>query len=147
MSAGFGLTFHHLGLAVETAEPAESFLSGLGYTIAPAVYDRHQNVNLRWAEHVSMPAVEIITPATGPGPLDEILKRGGAMIYHICFATENLVRSLEALRAGERRVVCVVAPKPAPLFSDRPVGFYLVKGFGLIEIVEGAGTPVPGLHS
>ncbi len=107
MSAGFGLTFHHLGLAVEAAEPAESFLSGLGYAIAPAIYDHHQNVNLRWAEHTSMPAVEIITPATGPGPLDQILKRGDAMIYHICFATENLASSLEALRAGERRVVCL----------------------------------------
>jgi hypothetical protein len=30
----------------------------------------------------------------------------------------------------------VAAPQPAILFNNKRVSFYLVKGFGLIEIIE-----------
>jgi hypothetical protein len=37
--------------------------------------------------------------------------------------------------AGHRTMV-VSPPKPAVLFDYRPVSFYMVRGFGLIEIIE-----------
>ena len=62
MKNSFGLTFHHLGLAVRTPEKALLFLSGLGYTNGPKIYDEYQEVNLIFCDHHDMPDVEIIYP-------------------------------------------------------------------------------------
>jgi hypothetical protein len=34
------------------------------------------------------------------------------------------------------RVIQVSPPKPAVLFDHSPVGFYFVKGIGLVELLE-----------
>jgi len=136
MSASYGLTFHHFGLAVERPGSAVRFLAGLGYRIGSVVHDPHQNVNLIWGESEAMPAVEIIFPADTPGPLDELLRRNKELVYHLCFVSENVEESLKQMRDAGHRVVGVVPPKPAPLFHEELVSFYLVRGFGLIEIIE-----------
>jgi len=43
---GFGLAFHHLGLAVSRPDEAVTFLTGLGYAIGDRVFDPEQNINL-----------------------------------------------------------------------------------------------------
>ena len=43
---------------------------------------------------------------------------------------------MAAIKSAGIRVMTVAAPKPAVLFDGKIVGFYQVKGFGLIEIVE-----------
>lgn len=136
MNAAYGLTFHHFGLAVEKPDLAVHFLTGLGYRIGEVIHDRYQNVNLMWGESDAMPAVEIIFPTDTPGPLDEILRRNKELVYHLCFVSENLEVSLQQMRGAGHRIVGVVPPKPAPLFHDDQVSFYLIRGFGLIEIIE-----------
>lgn len=132
-----GLTFHHFGLAV--LRPAESItlLKALGYQVGETVFDAGQNVRLILCEHAEQPAVEIIYPGDGPGPVDGLLQRqASGIVYHICYETKNLEASLEQLEAAGLRVICRAAPKPAPLFGGRPVSFYDVVGLGLIEILE-----------
>lgn len=136
MTAGYGLKFHHFGLAVERPQQALRFLSGLGYNTSAVVYDPEQNVNLIWGQNETMPAIEIIFPAKTPGPLEEILKRGKHLIYHICYVTKDLDNSLKEMRSEGHRILCVAPPKSAVLFRGKPVGFYFVSGFGLIEIIE-----------
>ncbi len=87
-----------------------------------------------------MPTVELVGPAEGqgPGPLDAILATSNESIYHLCYETENLDASLEAMKAAEFRMLCISAPKPAILFNNRRVSFYMVKGFGIIELLEPA---------
>jgi methylmalonyl-CoA/ethylmalonyl-CoA epimerase len=136
MNPGYGLTFHHLGLAVEKPEPAMRFLAGLGYRVGTALYDPHQNVNLVWSEGDAMPPVELIFPADTPGPLDDILRRNKELIYHLCYVTGDLDSTLRRMSEAGHRVICAAPPKPAPLFHDERVSFYLVRGFGLIEIIE-----------
>jgi hypothetical protein len=122
------LSFHHFGLAVRQPAPAISFLSSLGYEMGEPVYDPEQNVQ---------PAVEIVYPGKGPGPVDYLVQRHEAgIIYHPCYETPDLARALEQLAQSGVRADCVVAPKPAPLFGGRRVSFYRVKGMGLIEILE-----------
>jgi catechol 2,3-dioxygenase-like lactoylglutathione lyase family enzyme len=119
----FGLTFHHLGLAVRTPQAAAAFLGGLGYSLGPSVYDPRQNVLLQMAESPGGPTVEIISPGEGPGPIDRLITRhSDGLIYHVC--------------AG-LRAICVSEPTPAVLFGGRPVSFYTVQGLGLIEVIEG----------
>jgi methylmalonyl-CoA/ethylmalonyl-CoA epimerase len=135
--AGFGLTFHHLGLAVPRPDEAVTFLSGLGYDIGNRIFDPEQNVNLVLCRHPQMPAVEIICPGHGPGPIDKFVARhAGGIVYHACYETTDLAASLAAIEAVKLRPLCVSPPRPAVLFDGRAVSFYMVVGMGLIEILE-----------
>jgi Glyoxalase/Bleomycin resistance protein/Dioxygenase superfamily len=137
MSNLSSLRFHHLGLAVETPEPAGSFLAQLGYTLGEPVFDPLQNVRLTLCEHPSMPAVEIICKGDGKGPLDRLLvKHPEGLVYHICFTTTNLERTLLAFSSSGLRAYCVSPPKPAVLFGGKAVSFYQIVGMGLIELLD-----------
>jgi methylmalonyl-CoA/ethylmalonyl-CoA epimerase len=139
----FGLKFHHLGLAASQPDLATRFMAGLGYRIGAVVHDPLQKVNLVMCESDRMPAVEVISPAAGPGPLDRILAQNSELIYHLCYETEDLARSVEQIKRDGHRIICVSPAKPAVLFGYRPVSFYMVKGFGVIEILEPATAEAP----
>jgi hypothetical protein len=136
----WGLTFHHLGLAVKEPKTAGFFLSGLGYKIGPMVFDPLQNVHLGMCHHDSMPDVEIICPAEGSGPLDRLLgahKEG--LVYHMCYTSPNLDATLDALESEENLQIFEISPpKEAVLFGGKKVSFYLIAGLGLIEIIDEA---------
>jgi methylmalonyl-CoA/ethylmalonyl-CoA epimerase len=132
----FGLRFHHLGLAVKEPEDALRLLMGMGYKVAVTVRDPLQNVNLALCTRRGMPAIEIISATETPGPLAEILKSNASRIYHICYESKNLERSLNAMEREGNRVLLISPPKPAALFGGRHVSFHLVSGFGMIEILE-----------
>jgi len=136
MMDSFGLQFHHLGLACRQKGRAEDFLGGLGYSVGKWVYDPLQDVQLCWCRSVNMPSVEIVVPVSMPGPLDNILKNVDAMTYHICYETTDLEASLDSIKAGGHRVICVSNSKPAVLFEGRNVSFYRIRGVGLIELLE-----------
>lgn len=133
---GFGLTFDHFGLAVRDPAAALRVLHGLGYESGEQIYDPLQNVNLVWCEHADMPAIELVSPAETPGPLQNILSDQPEMLYHLCYSSADLEASVAAIRQSGIRVLPVAEPKPAVLFGGRKVGFYQVRGFGLVEIVE-----------
>jgi catechol 2,3-dioxygenase-like lactoylglutathione lyase family enzyme len=134
----WGLTFHHLGLAVKDVDAAIRFLTGLGYRPGPKVFDPLQNVHLGMFTHDAMPDVEIIYPGDGAGPLDALLAtHKDGLIYHTCYTSPDLDASLEAIEAdGNLRLYEMSPPKPAVLFGGKPVAFYVVGGVGLIEIID-----------
>jgi methylmalonyl-CoA/ethylmalonyl-CoA epimerase len=135
----FGLTFHHLGLAVPRPDPAILFVEGLGYECGAEVYDPLQNVLLMMCTHPSFPAVEIIAPkgAEDKGPVSELTRKNHfGLIYHSCFETADLAATLAAWEEKGMRAVCISEPKPAVLFNGRKVSFYMVKGAGLVELLE-----------
>ncbi|MBF0177495.1 MAG: VOC family protein [Magnetococcales bacterium] len=131
----YGLMFHHFGLAVAKKEQARKFLAGLGYTLGEELHDPLQKVRLCMATHPAMPAVELITKSDEPGPLEHILQDAPERIYHLCFHTENLEHTLAAIKQDGHRLICISKPKPAILFDGKQVAFYVVTGFGLIEIL------------
>ena len=108
----------------------------MGYEVTGQVYDPLQNVHLWLCTHIAMPALELVAPADGTGPLDEILASAGESLYHLCYETANPNSSVAALKVAGHRVICISPPKPAVLFDGRRVSFYLVKGLGLIELLE-----------
>ena len=133
----FGLTFHHLGLAVQKPETARTFLTKLGYRIGPVMLDPVQNVHLAMGDHDAMPSVEIIWPADGKGPLDRYLKehREG-LVYHMAFAAKDLAASMAALKADpDVRAIFWAEPQEAILFGGRKIVFCIINGVGLIELV------------
>ena len=131
-----GLTFHHFGLAVKEPEHALRFLHSLGYESEPWVHDELQRVNLTMCRSDAMPSVEVICGTGEPGPLDSILKRVDAQLYHVCYETDDLESVLKEFNAQGHILRCVVSRKPAILFGGRCVSFYYLPAFGLIEILE-----------
>ncbi|MGD9685446.1 MAG: VOC family protein [Desulfobacter sp.] len=134
----YGLSFHHLGLAVSKPDFAEKFLQGIGYKIGERVYDPLQNVYLKMCDGSNHPPVELIFASETAGPLDGILKNHTEMIYHICYTTNNISESLQNISNDNIRTICISAPKPAVLFSGLQVAFYYVNGFGTVELIERA---------
>ena len=132
----FGLAFHHLGLATTAPELAKRFLLGQGYHVVNELYDEYQKVNLIMCSHDSQPDIEIVFPADEKGPLDKVLSNNSAHIYHTCYTSKNVEASINQLKASGLRVLPIVQSKPAPLFNHANVSFYMVKGFGLIEVLE-----------
>lgn len=132
----FGLTFHHMGLALKKEDEALKFLAGLGYDEGEQVYDPEQKVNLRLCTRHGQPSVELVTKSIEESPLDNILKKYNELVYHTCYETEDMSNTLNAFDKAGLRVLPVSSRKPAILFGGRHVSFYTVMGFGLIEILE-----------
>lgn len=136
----FGLTFHHLGLAVQKPDTARIFLSKLGYRIGEMIFDPVQNVHLAMCDHATMPSVEIICQAKGKGPIDHYLQKyKDGLVYHVAFAAKDLSASIAALKADrELRAIFWAEPREAVLFGGRKIVFCIVNGMGLIELVAGS---------
>ncbi len=132
----FGLTFHHMGLALKKEDEALKFLAGMGYTAGEKRYDDKQKVFLRMCSAVGRPNVELVTEGPEKGPITAILKRYSELVYHTCYETNDLQKSLKAMDAAGLRVIETSPPTPAILFDGRLVSFYTVIGFGVIEILE-----------
>jgi methylmalonyl-CoA/ethylmalonyl-CoA epimerase len=131
----FGMSFHHMGLAVRQEKHAIIFLKGANYQIGEKIYDPLQNVNLRLCTAVDKPAVELIMPGIGDGPLTAILASRAALFYHNCYEVIDRNKTLLAMDAAGLRVIPVADVQPAILFDDREVSFYTVMGFGVIELL------------
>jgi hypothetical protein len=132
----FGLVFEHFGLAVRAPQSAFRFLEALGYTEGKQVFDPEQQVNLAMRYHRDMPAVEVVWPGEGPSPIDKLVKRGGSMIYHLCYACPDPEDAVRRMQSAGLDVLAVVPAKPAVLFGGRRVSFYNVGEVGLIELIE-----------
>lgn len=132
----YGLTFHHLGLATQDAETAKRFLSGMGYSVGSTCYDPLQKVNLNLCVCNSQPDVELITQADTNGPLESYLKNTTALLYHTCYVSKDVDLSLKKLKEDDMRVMPISLAKPAVLFDNAPVSFYMIKAVGLIEIIH-----------
>jgi hypothetical protein len=130
-----GMAFHHFGLAVSAPEEAFLYLASLGYSEGNSVFDPLQRVNLAMRHHALMPDVEVIWPGDGPSPIDNLVKRTGSMIYHLCYTCPDPAAALSALEAAGLETVLVSPPTPAILFGGRHVSFHHISGFGLIEML------------
>lgn len=136
------LRFHHFGLAVRRPDKAFAYLESLGYVEGSQVYDPLQAVNLAMRHHQVMPDVEVIWPGEAPSPIDNLVKSGKSLIYHLCYVTDRVEQALAGLRGAGLQVVEIAPPKPAVLFGGVPVSFHNVLGVGLIEIIHGE-PPTP----
>ncbi len=138
----YGLEFHHFGLAVKSPGTAFRYLEDLGYCAGSACYDPLQKVNLAMRHHDRMPDVEVIWPGAEPSPIDLMLERDDGLIYHLCYTSKNVERSLAALEQAGLEVLPLGFAKPALLFGGFEVSFHRITGVGVIEII--AGVPERG---
>jgi hypothetical protein len=131
------LQFHHLGLAVRQPQKAFAFLASLDYRDGDQVFDPLQCVNLAMRHHAIMPDVEVIWPGDGTSPIDNLIRGGKSLVYHLCFAAPDAEQALAGLQSAGHQIVELAPPTPAVLFGGLPVSFHNVLGFGMIEIIHG----------
>ena len=117
-------------------DDALAMLGLLGYDASEVINDPLLGVNLRLCTHPSFPAVEIVMPGEGQGPIDAILRRHDQLLYHTCYEVVDRAAVLYAFERADLRTIEVVGPTPAVLFGGRKVSFHSVMGFGLVELLE-----------
>jgi hypothetical protein len=131
------LTFHHLGLAVRQDAEALAMLAALGYAAGERIFDPQQNVYVRLCTAPAHPAVEIVQPgAEGKSPVDGMISKYNELIYHTCYETPDLAKTLESIARAGLRCMVLSDRKPAVLFGGRHVSFYRIPGWGIIELLE-----------
>ena len=136
-----GLKFHHFGLAVREPASAFRYLAALGYSEGAAAFDPLQRVHVAMRHHAEMPDVEIIWPGAGPSPIDNLLRRDGTLIYHLCYTAADAKRALAGLAAAGLDVLTISAAQPAVLFGGRHVSFHSVDQVCLIELIHDEAPP------
>lgn len=138
----FGMHFHHLGLAVKRPDEAFRYLGSLGYTEGKTFFDSLQQVNLAMRYHTAMPAVEVIWPGEGPSPIDSMIMRGGgALIYHLCYMSNDVEATVNAIDAAGLEIMPLGQAKPAVLFGGLEVSFYSISNVGIVELIQGEPAP------
>ena len=131
------LSLHHLGLAVKDDKEALRMLAVLGYRMGDRCYDPKQNVYVRLCSAIAHPTVEIVQPGDeGKSPIDSILASHNTLIYHTCYETPDLDITLQGFRNAGLRLMRLSERKPAVLFDGRHVSFYMIAGWGIIELLE-----------
>lgn len=132
------LEFHHVGLLTDDPLPAQTRLQRLGYRPGRAVDDPLQLARLQMCEGpAGAPSIELVTPLPGNDGLARLFKRRNDHMYHVCFTAPDFETAQAALQLHPGEALTVVSPpKPALLFDNARVAFYLVSGMGLVEILE-----------
>lgn len=138
MSATGALAFHHVGLLTDDPHQSLLRLEALGYRPGRAVEDPLQLARLQMCQgQAGSAAIELVTPLPGNEALARLFKRRGDHMYHVCFTAPDFETALARLRQRPDEPITVVSPpKPALLFDNARVAFYLVGGLGLVEILE-----------
>ena len=84
----------------------------------------------------NLPAIELVLPLEGLGPLASVLKRQDGIFYHSCYTTEDAKGALRAMKEDGLELTPIGAAKPAVLFGGIAVSFHYIAGFGLIELIH-----------
>lgn len=129
------MRFHHFGLASARPQACTDFLVAMGYQVGETIYDPAQNVHLAMAVHPRQPAVEIVSPGPTPGPITALISTDREGLYHVCYECDDIDAAVVSMKQNGLRVVCISPPLPALLFGGRSVSFFVIAGFGLIEVL------------
>jgi len=133
--------FHHIGLATHDIEASTRSLSLCDYIVAPEypdlIVDEALGVQLRFlTSKRGGPLVELVAGLGEKSPVAQILNKGGASLYHICFEVPDVDQAFEELRPGGYKAVSKVVSAKA--FEGRLIQFVYHKDTGLVELLANA---------
>ncbi len=131
------MKINHIGYLVSNLQKAIDEFEKLGYEkISEIIHDTIRLVDICF---MSMDGynVELVSPYDKASVVAGLAKKYKNMPYHICYESEEFMRSLKYLEAnGYTRID---EPLEAPAFGGRRVCFLLSAKAGMIEILEGCG--------
>ena len=128
------MKFHHIGVAVNSIENAQSLYEKLGYKMSKKLNDPIQNVKLCFLNKINSPTIELVCPLDDKSPVVNILKKNSATPYHTCYEVADIENEIKELK--KERFVQVSKIVPAVAFENRLVCFLYNKNIGLIELLN-----------
>jgi len=131
----YRLNFHHIGSAVkDLKKAAESFKRFLNAEFqSNVVSDPVQKVDLMLIK-VGGVAIELVS---GDKVSRFISSDSQSSPYHVCYEVDDFDRFVDEYSRKDGAILSS-PPEPAVLFNGRRVAFFMVRGVGIIEILEGA---------
>jgi methylmalonyl-CoA/ethylmalonyl-CoA epimerase len=78
--------------------------------------------------------IKLIQPASPKSPLLSFLKTRGEGIHHICFKTDNVLKTVEALKDRGARITS--EPMTGEAFDDELIAFAYIGGGLNIELID-----------
>jgi methylmalonyl-CoA/ethylmalonyl-CoA epimerase len=127
------MKIHHIGILTKSLVETRNALSSQGINFLTAIEDPLQQAILTISK--GDVKIEIVEPLHHNQQLRKILDKFGTHSYHICFEVPQIDWP-DVKKYFGHRLVMVSSPKPAILFNNRRVAFYISKHLGLIELLE-----------
>lgn len=131
----FGLKFHHLGLATDNPKLSLKILKNLGYKPIKTRTNKNYNVKNIICASKSHPTVEIVAKMGGKSPIDSIVKKNKNLIYHICYSSNDLKKTIGMIKKKNFSIIKISNSYLSP-FEGVDASFYFLKGIGIIEIMD-----------
>ena len=131
----FGLKFHHLGMATDNFKLSLNVLKKAGYKIDKVRLNKNYNVKNALCSSKNHPCIEVVSKVNGKSPIDSILKKNNCSIYHICYITKNLKKTLKKLQKSKIEVIKITNSYLSP-FEGVNASFFFIKGLGIVEIMD-----------
>lgn len=126
-----------MGILVSNREKFRRVCEDLGLK---SCFDEHiaeegVDVSAFSQEMKGIPQIEIIQPSGQDSPLNEILKKRGEGLHHLCFSVKNLKKKCEELKSKGYHLL---KESPSPGAKNTLVNFIHPKSTGgvLIELSE-----------
>lgn len=124
------MKFHHIGIACKDLNIAKEWVKSthsIAEEIGPAV-DELQNASFIILRTEDGFVIELIA-----GDQVATFVKKGIHLYHICYAVNDLDKTIDDLK--EKGAIVISPPKPAKLFEDNRIAF-LNTPLGIIELIE-----------
>ena len=131
----FGLKFHHLGLATDNPKLTLKILKNIGYKPIKTRSNKNYNVKNIICSSKSHPTIEIVAKMGGKSPIDNIVKKNKNLVYHICYSSKNLKKTLNMMKKKKLSIVKISNSYLSP-FEGVDASFFFLKGIGVIEIMN-----------
>jgi methylmalonyl-CoA/ethylmalonyl-CoA epimerase len=131
----FGLKFHHLGLATDNSKLSLKILKNLGYKPIKTRKNKNYNVKNIICTSENHPTIEIIAKMGGKSPIDDIIKKNKNLIYHICYSSNDLKKTIAMIKKKKFSIIKISNSYLSP-FEGVDASFYFLEGIGIIEIMN-----------
>lgn len=127
------MKLNHIGVATKNVHDTTRLLEFFGYKAGEIMRDDNQKVNVRFLYSDNLPTIGLLFGGTQPSPIDKIVEKNGTSVYHLCFETDHIDRTVEELRAQQYIPVGI---KKKSLIDGGDVIFLYHTDNVLIELLE-----------
>ena len=94
----------HLGIAVKSLEQARKFYEELGLSVVGEEVVAHEKVKVAMIP-VGESRIELLEPTSPDSVISKFLDKRGEGLHHVAIQVENLVNTVETLKANGTRFV------------------------------------------
>jgi methylmalonyl-CoA/ethylmalonyl-CoA epimerase len=134
------MSLHHVGIAVKDIHAsADIYVRRYGYTPRTAViHDPTQTAYVQFFQLAGDSCyLELVAPDGAESKLQNVIKRGGGGLHHLCYSVSDIAGDCARLRSSG--MLLISAPIGAAAFHPRRIAWLMGRDRLLIELVERGG--------